>query len=69
MIRIIRPSIRTGLRSVISQSIKELSDIREYPIKPAQHLDLSNNPEIFFRRNYPCEFGQGKADAAFWDAL
>ena len=26
---------------------KKAADIREYPIKTAQHLDLSNNPEFF----------------------
>ena len=48
---------------------KKAVDIREYPIRLAQYLDLSNNPEIFSRRDHTCEPGQRKANAAFWDVL
>ena len=47
MTRIIRPSVRIGLKSVTSQCTIRAVDIREYPIRPAQQLDLSNNQKLF----------------------
>ncbi len=37
---------------------KKAADIREYPIRPAQHLDLSNNQKFFADGTIPVSLGQ-----------
>ena len=63
MILIIRPSIRIRVEISYKPIHKRAVDIREYPIRPAQQLDLSNNQKFFSDRDHSCEFGQGKANA------
>ena len=47
MTRIIRPSRQNRIEISYKPVHKRAADIREYPIRPAQHLDLSNNQKFF----------------------
>src|ERR1700722_17642912 len=44
---------------------KRVVDIRAYPIRPAQHLDLSNNQKFLSDGNIPVNLGQERQDLPF----
>ena len=44
---------------------KKAADIREHPIRPAQHLDLSNNQKFFGNGNIPVSLVKQSSDLPF----